>query len=133
MTRFAVDCSVVLRLADGELVVHPNHQLVAPSVVRSHALAALYGAVARGELDRAEALERLEAIAQIRIRLLNDRVSRRRAFELAEKLGWSNVVDAEYVAIALLQADAFVTLDVELARTLDGVVPIAEVDALSRR
>jgi predicted nucleic acid-binding protein len=133
MTRFAVDCGVLLRIAEGAIDVHPGHQLVAPSVVRSHALAALYEAVARGELDRTEALERLERVAQIRIRLLNDRVSRRRAFELAEKLGWSNVVDAEYVAIALLQADAFVTLDVELARALDGVVPIADVDALSRR
>jgi predicted nucleic acid-binding protein len=122
----------VLRLAEGGLAVHEDHQLVAPSVVRSQALAALYDAVRRDELERAVALQRLEHLAGLRIRLLNDRVSRRRAWEIAEQLGWSTVADAEYVAIAQLQADAFVTLDAELARRLDGIVPIATIEALAR-
>jgi hypothetical protein len=34
------------------------------------------------------------------------------------------------VALTQLQADAFVTLDAELARSVDGIVAIASIDAL---
>ena len=132
MTRFVVDAGVLLQIAAGEVDVHPDHQLVAPSVVRSQALAALYDAVRRGELDRSVALDRLERMAAIRLRLLNDRVSRRRAWEVAEQLGLPGIPDAEYVAITQLQADAFVTLDRDLARRVAGVVEVAPVEALSR-
>jgi len=37
---------------------------------------------------------------------------------------------AEYVALTQLQADAFVTLDRGLARTVDGTVGVANVDAI---
>lgn len=64
------------------------------------------------------------------IRLLGDAVLRRRAWEIAEQLGWAETYDAEYLALTLLQADAFVTLDAELARQAEGVVPLAPLDAL---
>jgi hypothetical protein len=51
MTRFVVDCEVLLRLASGELDVRPEHQLLAPTLVRSQALSALHEAVHRGELE----------------------------------------------------------------------------------
>jgi predicted nucleic acid-binding protein len=130
VTRFVVDAAVLLRIAEGTVAVHPDHALVAPSGVRSQAVSALYAAVRRGELERAVALERLERITEIKIRLLNDRVSRRRAWEIAERLGWPDTADAEYAAVTQLQADAFVTLDRELARRLDGVVPLAALEAL---
>ena len=37
---------------------------------------------------------------------------------------------AEYVVLTQLQADAFVTLDAELAGSVDGIVANAPVDAL---
>jgi len=41
------------------------------------------------------------------------------------------VVDASAVlALTQLQADAFVTLDAELARSVDGIVRTASIDAL---
>jgi predicted nucleic acid-binding protein len=64
------------------------------------------------------------------IRLRGDAVLRRRAWELAEQLGWADTYDAEYVALTQLQGDAFVTLDAELARRVDGIVPTATVEAL---
>ena len=64
------------------------------------------------------------------IRLLGDAVLRRRAWDLAERLGWAETYDAEYVALTQLQADAFVTLDAELARRGEGIVPTATVEAL---
>jgi predicted nucleic acid-binding protein len=57
-------------------------------------------------------------------------VLRRRAWELADQLGWAETYDAEYLALTQLQADAFVTMDAELARRVEGVVPTATVEAL---
>jgi hypothetical protein len=39
------------------------------------------------------------------IRLLGDAVLRRRAWDLADQLGWASTYDAEYVALTQLQAD----------------------------
>jgi predicted nucleic acid-binding protein len=64
------------------------------------------------------------------IRLLGDAVLRRRAWEVADQLGWAETFDAEYVALTQLQADAFVTMDEKLARSVEGVVTTASIDAL---
>jgi predicted nucleic acid-binding protein len=66
----------------------------------------------------------------MRIRLLGDAVLRRRAWEVADLLGWASTYNAEYVALTQLQADAFVTLDADLARSVEGIVAIASIDAL---
>ena len=64
------------------------------------------------------------------VRLLGDAVLRRRAWDVANQLGWEKTSDAEYVALTLLQADAFVTLDGELVRAVDGIVETASIDDL---
>ena len=64
------------------------------------------------------------------IRLLGDAVLRRRAWEVAEQLGWGPTYEAEYVALTLLQGDALVTLDAGLAGRMDGIVRIATLDEL---
>jgi predicted nucleic acid-binding protein len=130
MTRFVVDCGVALRLAEGELEVPAAHRLLAPTLVRSQALSALHEAVHRGELDRDAALERLRRVNRLPIRLLGDAVLRRRAWELADELGWPQTYEAEFLALTQLRADAFVTLDAELARKAATVVPTATLDAL---
>ncbi|MDP8904086.1 MAG: pyruvate ferredoxin oxidoreductase [Chloroflexota bacterium] len=66
------------------------------------------------------------------IRLLGDAVLRRRAWEVADKLGWASTYNAEYVALTQLQADAFVTLDADLAGSVEGIVTTAAIDALLR-
>jgi predicted nucleic acid-binding protein len=130
MTRFVVDCGVVLHLASEGIEVPAAHELLAPTLLRSQTLSALHEAVHKGEVPRGVALERLARIRTIPIRLLGDAVLRRRAWELADQLGWAGTYDAEYVALTQLQADAFVTLDAELARRVEGVVPTATVEAL---
>lgn len=54
MTRFVVDCETLLRIAEGEVEVAAGHKLVAPTLVRSQALSALYEAARRGEISAAE-------------------------------------------------------------------------------
>ena len=130
MTRFVVDCGVVLQLASEEIDVPAEHELLAPTLLRSQTLSALHEAVHRGELPADVALDHLSRIRALPIRLLGDAVLRRRAWDLAERLGWAGTYDAEYVALTQLQADAFVTLDAELARRLEGIVTTATIDAL---
>jgi predicted nucleic acid-binding protein len=132
MTRFVVDCGVVLQLASEEFEVPAEHELLAPTLLRSQTLSALHEAVQRGELTADIARDRLTRIGKIPIRLLGDAVLRRRAWEVADQLGWSETYDAEYVALTQLQADAFVTLDAELGRAVEGVVPTAKIDTLRK-
>lgn len=130
MTRFVVDAGAVIHLATEELEVSGRHELLAPTLLRSQTLSVLHDAVHRGELPSDVALDRLERIWRIRIRLLGDAVLRRRAWEVAELMGWADTYDAEYVALTQLQADAFVTLDADLARSVKGVVATASIDVL---
>ena len=132
MTKFVVDCGVVLQLASEEIEVSAEHKLFAPTLLRSQTLSVLHEAAHRGEIEPEIALDRLARIWAMPIRLLGDAVLRRRAFDLAEQLGWAETYDAEYVALTQLQADAFVTLDAELARRVGGIVPTATIEALRR-
>jgi predicted nucleic acid-binding protein len=130
MTRFVVDASAVLHLASEEVEVSDDHELLAPTLLRSQTLSALHEAVHRGEMPADLAREQLASIGRMQIRLLGDAVLRRRAWEVADQLGWASTYYAEYVALTQLQADAFVTLDAELARSVEGIVETASIDAL---
>jgi len=131
--RFVVDCGVVLRLAGDGIEVVPEHELLAPTLLRSQTLSTLHEAVHAGELDAEVALERHERIGKMKIRLLGDAVLRRAAWKLADRLDWASTYDAEYLALTQLQADAFVTLDRKLARKAEDVVPVAAFEELLRR
>lgn len=133
MTRFVVDAGAVLHLASTDFEIPAEHELLAPTLLRSQTLSALHEAVQRGEIPADAARERLARIQRIPIRLLGDAVLRRRAWDLADQLGWASTYDAEYVALTQLQADALVTLDAELARSVDGVVATASIDDLRQQ
>jgi predicted nucleic acid-binding protein len=130
MTRFVVDAGAVLHLASAEVEVADAHELLAPTLLRSQTLSVLHEAVQRGEIPAEVARDHLTRIGRMSIRLLGDAVLRRRAWDLADRLGWASTYDAEYVALTQLQADAFVTLDAELARSVEGIVKTASIDAL---
>jgi predicted nucleic acid-binding protein len=130
MTRFVVDAGVVLHLASTDLEVRDGHQLLAPTLLRSQTLSALHEAVHRREIPGDVGRERLARVGRMPIRLLGDAVLRRRAWELADRLGWASTYDAEYLALTQLQADAFVTLDPELASGAARLVPVASIEDL---
>ncbi len=130
MTRFVVDCETLLRIVAGEVEVAAEHRLVAPTLVRSQALSALYGACRRGEISAAEGLERVRRVNALKVRFLGDKVLQRSAWKVAEELGWETTYDAEFVALTQLQADVLVTSDAELARAVAGLVETATPDAL---
>jgi predicted nucleic acid-binding protein len=130
VTRFVVDCDTLLGIAAGEIEVAPEHRLVAPALVRSQALSALYEAARRGEITRTEGLERVRRINSLKIRFLGDKVLQQQAWKVAEQRGWETTYAAEYVALTTLQADVFVTDDRELARAVSDLVETATPDAL---
>jgi predicted nucleic acid-binding protein len=130
MTRFVVDAGVVLHLVSKGIDVPSKHKLLAPTLLRSQTLSALHEAVQRGEISAGVARDHLARIGRMPIRLLGDGVLRRRAWDLADQLGWASTFNAEYVALTQLQADAFVTLDTDLARSVKGIVSTASIDAL---
>lgn len=130
VTRFVVDCQTLLRIAAGEIEVAAGHQLAAPALVRSQALSALYEAYRRGDISRAEGIERVTRVNSLKVRFLGDKVLQRTAWRVAEQLGWESTNDAEFVALTQLQADVFVTSDSGLARAVSGLVETATIDAL---
>jgi indolepyruvate ferredoxin oxidoreductase alpha subunit len=130
VTRFVVDCDTLLRVAAGEIEVAAGHQLVAPTLVRSQALAALYEAARRGDISARDGLERVTRINSLKVRFLGDKVLQRSAWKVADELGWETTADAEFVALTQLQADAFVTSNEALARAVSGLVETAKPDAL---
>jgi predicted nucleic acid-binding protein len=131
MTKYVIGPDVAIRLARDEAVIRGEHQILAPTLLRSQLLSLLYQAVHRGEMTKKDAERRLNYVRGLQIRLLGDRVLQNVAWKVADQLGWSDTFDAEYVALAQLQADALITHDRELAAAVKDLVTVAPVEALS--
>ncbi|MEO3853957.1 hypothetical protein [Acrocarpospora sp. B8E8] len=131
MTKYVIGPDVALRLARDEAVIPDEHQLLAPTLLRSQLLSLLYQAVRHGEMTKKDADRQLNYVRALRIRLLGDRVLQNVAWKIADELGWPDTLDAEYVALTRLQADALITLDAKLAHAVKHLVTIAPIEALS--
>jgi predicted nucleic acid-binding protein len=131
MTRYVIDAPTLVAVVRDDVPIDASHQIVAPNRVRSDALDLLYAEVRRGELTQSEARRLHERLTELKMRLLGDRVSRWTAWTIAAEHGWPSMLEAEYLAVTRLQADALVTIDPELAAAADGVVPTAPLAALS--
>jgi predicted nucleic acid-binding protein len=130
VTRFVITPDVAVVLARDQVVISEAHQVLAPTLLRSQLLSLLYQAVLRGEMTRKDAAQRLDYVRGLRMRLLGDRVLQSVAWKIADELGWPDTLDAEYVALTQLQADALITLDERLADAVNEVVTVAPVEAL---
>lgn len=75
----------MLSIIDGGSRVHVDHQLVAPNTVRSQTLELILARVREGGLARRDALVVLDRLELVELRALNDRVSRRLAFDIADR------------------------------------------------
>lgn len=133
MTRFAIDALTALRLvADGVTVPVP-HTLVGPSVLRTDALEILYRDHRAGRITDSEGRRLLDGVAMLKIRLLGDRVSRATAWRIAVRLDADDTRQAEYLAVASLQADVLVADDVALRAAASRIdLPLATFDDLTR-
>jgi len=130
MTRYVIGPDVAIRLAHDEAVIGDDHQLLAPTLLRSQMLSLLYQAVRRGEMTRKDAERQLNYVRGLQIRLLGDRVLQNVAWKAATLLGWPDTFNAEYVALTQLHADALITLDRQLAQAVKDLVTVAAIEAL---
>lgn len=130
MARYVIDAPTLLHLLDRDLQVDSSHQLVAPNTIRSEAMQLLLDDVRRGKRTEKAALETHERLTGLKMRLLGDRVSRGLAWQIARQNDWESLRDAEYLAVARLQADALVTIDQELAAKATDVVAVAPIQSL---
>ncbi len=130
MTKFVIGPDVAMRLAHDQAVIGDQHQILAPTLLRSQLLSLLYQAVSRGEMTKQDAERRLDYVRGLRVRLLGDRVLQNVAWKVADQLGWSDTFDAEYVALTQLQADALITLDGKLAHAVKDLVTVAPIEGL---
>lgn len=131
VTRYVIGPDVALRLARDEAVIPDEHHILAPTLLRSQVLSLLYQAVRSGEMTKKDADRLLNHVRGLRIRLLGDRVLQNVAWKVADQLGWDDTFAAEYIALTQLQADAFITLDGQLAQAVQELVTTASVEALS--
>jgi predicted nucleic acid-binding protein len=130
LTRFVIGPDVALALAESNAAVPAHHRLLAPTLLRSQVLAALFGEVQRGRLERREAERRLDYLRGLQMRLLGDRVLQQTAWRIAEELAWPDTFVAEYLALTRLQADALVVRDPALAQAVRRMVPVASIEDL---
>ena len=131
MTRYVIDAPTLLHIVANGIEPSPEHQIVAPTLIRSQALSLLFESVLSGDLTEDLALQQHGRLTELKMRLLGDRVSRRTAWRIAREQGWETTYDAEYLAVTELRADALVTIDPALAMKAKGVVPLANLDALT--
>ena len=85
--RYVIALDAGLRLVRERARPHPETRLVAPTLLRSQAVAHLDAAARRGKIDREEARARLDHMRALDIRLLGDRVLQSFAWSFAERLG----------------------------------------------
>jgi len=130
MPRYVIGPDVARRLAQEQAVIAAGNQLVAPTLLRSQLVSVRYRAVRRGELTKQAADRQRTYVRGLHIRLLGDHVLQRVAWKIADQLGWPDTLDAAYVALTQLQADALITRDEELATAVEGLVPVAPFETL---
>jgi predicted nucleic acid-binding protein len=132
MPRYVITPDVALHLARHGSTVAEENPLLAPTLLRSQTLSRLYRAVCGDEVGGGEADRQLHYVRSLRLRLLGDRVLQQVAWKIAAQLDWPDTLDAEYVALTRLQADALISLDAEFVRVVQSVVATAPVEALVR-
>jgi predicted nucleic acid-binding protein len=128
--KYVVDAGVVLHLLREGIEVPAEHQLLAPTLIRSQVLDALYKQFRQGKLSPEEGKDLLARFSEMKIRYLGDKVLRSVAWKVADELGWDSTERAEYLALTQLQADAFITLDKRLAKSAAEVVKVEDFGAL---
>ena len=87
MTKFVIGPDVAIRLAQHNAVIPDEHEILAPTLLRSQLLTLLYQAVRNGEMTKKEAERQLTYVRGLRIRLLGDRVLQDVAWRVADQLG----------------------------------------------
>lgn len=129
--RAVLDASALIDIVTGRLPRALAHRfaaayeggLIAPPLLWSEATSALHRLAAEGSLDPGTARRQHALVEKARIARREPPRLRRRAWEIADRMGWVRTYDAEYCALAELEDVALVTGDQRLARGARGRLP----------
>ena len=133
MTRFVIDPLSALKILEDGTTISPEHEILAPVLLRSQVLDILYDRVRTGELVEEEALSLNARFSKLKFRYLGDAVLRRRAWSIAGSLDMPSTFDAEYIALTQLQADALVASSKTLAKLAKSFVDVQPFYALKNQ
>jgi predicted nucleic acid-binding protein len=99
-----------------------EEDLLAPVLLRSETLSAVQGMHWRKEISGELADQAAERLLEAPIRLVRRTEIYREARRIASGFGWAKTYDAEYVALALLEEAALLTVDARLIRRATNLV-----------
>jgi predicted nucleic acid-binding protein len=124
--RYVVDATVVIQLglAGGNLGPLEGHELVAPPILASEFTSCISDLTYRGEIPLDAAQRAVEALTSYGIWLERPKGLHKRAWSVAQELGWPKTYAAEYVALALLMRSPLVTIDARLRRGAGHLIDI---------
>jgi predicted nucleic acid-binding protein len=130
MARYVIDLACAIKIAEADIQIASEHEILAPTLLRSQVLDHFYRRTLSGELTEADALIMNARFGQLKFRYLGDAVLRRRAWSIAQQLGMLSTYDAEYIALTQLQGEALVAADKRLASVAKKVVSVKSFEAL---
>ena len=81
--RYVIDARTLLHVVADDLDIDPDHEFVAPNLIRSQALTLLLEDVRNGDITEQVALQHHERFTELKMRLLGDHVSRRTVWKIA--------------------------------------------------
>lgn len=100
-----------------------GHEVIGPDLLWSEFTSELHAALRRGEVSTVTAAAALDALDAV-VAHVDTPALHRRAWAVAERLGWGRTYDAEYVAVALDQGLPLLTLDARLARGVEHLLRV---------
>jgi predicted nucleic acid-binding protein len=122
--RVVIDASAGLFVAASQrgFEAVSAHHLVAPTLFWSESVSSLHQILWRGALSRTVVERALDALLAAPIERVADAELSRRAWAIAEQLGWAKTYDAEYVAVAQALDLPLLTRDARLQRGAAALV-----------
>jgi indolepyruvate ferredoxin oxidoreductase alpha subunit len=107
-----------------------SHDLQAPILLRSEALAGIQGMQWREDISAELATAAVGRLLRAPISLIRRTEVLTEARRLALEFGWAKTYDAEYVALAQLSHEPLLTIDARLARRIGDLVEVKFPSAL---
>lgn len=116
-----LDSSAALRAASSVQAAAElrRHELLGPPLLWSEVHSAVHQALWRREIDDTVADRVLGSFKQLRVRRRSPAKLYAEAFRVATELGWAKTYDAEFIALARLDAAKVLTTDARLRRGAD--------------